>query len=260
MVLSRKIERFCAVFDRHAADLEQLAVPEGSRHFKKTLCLSLIEALAAGRYPSAGPKERFVKLVARFGDWTDGDRISVPHLVAALERSDDDRLRAVRAQYYKILKSWGGAPAPRPIQTCDPQWAEVRKEWPAEPEIVPLLGGKLQPTHLRHVELLYDYRNTLVHESREQTASFEEGDDSAPFYESVEIADSRLQEWHLVYPVSFLCRLLRGTLTNYRAHLIDSGRDPYSGYRFGLYVRRELNDPKRFPVVFPYEGVILGPS
>lgn len=217
-----------------------------------------------------------MKLVARFGGWTDGDRISVPHLVAALERSDDDRLQAVRARYYKVLKSWGGAPGPRPIQSCDPQWVEVRREWPAavparrrrrkrsrssrhaEEETVALLGGKLQPTHLRHVELLYDYRNTLVHESREQTLSCEETDDSAPYYESVEDAETRRQEWHLVYPVSFLCNLLRKTLTNYRSHLTASGTDPYAGYRFGLYVRRELNDPREFPIVFPYEGVILG--
>ena len=253
--LQLRIQTFCGEFERYLAGIDALEAPEGCRYFRKTLCVTLLEALAAGRYPNRYPKERFVKLLGRYGGWADSRRVSLPHLVAALERSDDTRLSTVRTTYYDALQAWGSG-GPRFIHQGDPEWDIIIKTWPAEPEPVPLLDGSLQLAHLRHVELLYDYRNVLVHESREATVSFENREDD-PFYESVMDTSSR-QEWHLVYPYSFLKKLATATLANIRADFISSGRDPYVGYRFGLYLRQDLNDPPKFPVVFPFQSINVG--
>jgi len=245
--LQSKIESYCAAFDEHLQDLDAIAVPHRSRHFRKALCLSLLEALASGRFPSRGAKERFVKLVLRFGHWSQATHVSLVHLVKLLERLDDSAFDPARGTLYPKLQS-AGSGGPVLIPEIDLPWPEACAAWPVSPT-AKLLGETLSLDRLRLVELLYDYRNTLIHEARERTFSAENTEDE-PFYESVGTSSDQ-QEWHLVFPYDFLRKLVAACVTNLRADFLATGRNPYAGHAFGYLMRPELNDIVGRPVFYP---------
>jgi len=253
MDLRDRIERYCSVFEGYLDSVDAIEVDERDLRYKKILCLSHIEGLAAGRFAKKGPRDRFIRLVRGYGSWPDATRVSTPHLVAALERTENTALDEFRADLYREYRRWGSG-GPVPVARRDPDFEDVVRRWPQRVKgSIRLVGGQLLLRNLRLVELLYDYRNYLVHEAREPTLSFEDPDDSAPLYESVGSTDGS-QEWHLVFPYGFLIELARSCIGNLRSELLSTGRDPYAGYCFGKLVRQELNDVRRFPVVFPYGG------
>ncbi|MDD5007976.1 MAG: hypothetical protein PHU49_09505 [Syntrophorhabdaceae bacterium] len=254
--LEENIAAFLSAFDEHIRIIAGIQVNRNPKRYKKILYVTVLEAIAKVRYPSKGARDRFVKLVHNCGDWNDADRVSLPHLVAALERTSDPQFEPLRQFAYAGLRDWGsGGPV---YLESDPDLPNIQSLWPKDNGGV-LLANRdvhLELPQLRHVEMLYAYRNYLVHESRQPTAGFEEDDDIAPFYESVNmhptVFGNRVSEWHLVYPAAFLEKLCNCCLSSLGEYLRANQRDPYLTLRDGWYLVEHLNNDGRFPVVSPF--------
>lgn len=255
--LMQSINSFISSFNEHIDRIENITIEQNTKRYKKILFVSVIEGLAKCRYPKKFPRNRFVKFVRKFGNWEFGDNISLPHLVAALERTAATQFDPLREYAFKKLSKWGtGGPL---YLDKDPKKSEIQSLWPkmngALMEI-PCLRKKID--EFCHVGLLYEYRNYLVHESRQPTFTFESDRDTKPFYEvfPYSVSDGvKVNQFRLSYPSGFLYDLSKKCLKNLEVYLIENKRDPFDSFTFGSYLLEELNNDDSFPVVRPFTNI-----
>jgi hypothetical protein len=250
------IDTFVSSFVKHIKTIASIKVSHNAKRYKKILYVTALEGIAKARYPNKSPGDRFIKLVHNCGNWADAERISLPHLVAALERTSDPRFEPLRQFAYSMLRDWGsGGPV---YLDRDPAVSKIQSLWPKEGDgaLVPMADALSELQTLRHAALLYSYRNYLVHESRQPTAGFEKEDDIVPFYESINmhptVFGNRVSEWHLVYPAGFLELLCGCCLSFLEEYLKTNKKDPYLSFKDGWYLVEHFNYDKRFPVVRPF--------
>jgi hypothetical protein len=240
------IAKFTALFHSYlkSVSLVEIDGPDAKR-YNKILCFSLLEALAKARYPKRGASCAFGSFVVRYAGWAEGDKVSLPHLVAALERAAEPAFDSLRQFAYARLKEWGTA-GPLCIDR-DLDKSELQTRWPKAQDGNDLLISalKLDWTHLQHRKLLYSYRSKLSHESREATFSFEDSTEPRPFYEHVG------NDWNLVYPFGFLAATCHAGIEALRVWLITECKDPYEQFKFGHFLVKQLNDPK-YTVINPF--------
>ena len=89
-----------------------------------------------------------------------------------------------------------------------------------------------------HLNLLYAYRNHLIHEFREPGRGMEmDQRDTSPYYHRMTHLSSNgsdeTETWELVYPLGFFVTLAESCLLKLKQHLLKNDLDPYSFYEFG---------------------------
>lgn len=242
--LEDSIDRFFTYFSAQIEEIETLE-SEHAELYRKLLYVGVIDTLAGTMMPKRKNKDRFIAFVRRFCKWSDGERISLPHLVQLLRKNPDptfERLRTWALAKYNKLPVHSGLPMPI---SEDPVFDEVRREWPTSPDHREPIEGVDLPS-LRHFNLLYTYRNALVHELRMLGYGTEFGASSAaPFYHGMsqvgEDPEIILSTVELVYPWRFLKQLCTTGATEARAYCLGNRLDPYASFVFGTYWLRELN-------------------
>lgn len=210
---------------------------------KKVLYVTFLDSISALVYPAYNQnRTRFTNFVLRFGNWEYAERVSTPHLARALSLNPDPAFENVRGLVQKTLASWRAGT--RIELSSDIEAGIVGTHWPI---------GKLyeQPvegatwTHLKHVELLYTYRNSLVHGFRSLGVPYDMPEDREPYYISTytSTADSSESEfhWELVYPIVFLRNLVSSALVSVEAHIRQNEIDPVEVLRTGRYWLKALN-------------------
>jgi hypothetical protein len=127
----------------------------------------------------------------------------------------------------------------------DPTISEVEQVWPQNNNIlVDIDGVKLY--WLQHYQLLYTYRNSLIHEFRAPGHHAELWDVDEPYYTYV-ISDKGdnsgglERTWGLQYTAKFFRRLCVNGLSNLEKHFLQNGIDPFNSIDWGSYWIRELN-------------------
>ena len=128
--------------------------------------------------------------------------------------------------------------------SLDPEAEDVNKFWPTQKEHkIPLEGIDLQS--LQHCQLLYTYRNSLVHELRIPGHGMEFGDDIEPFYHLASTfgpnQEIEVTSVELVYPWRFLHSLCDRSLESLKEYFIANDLNPYDSFTFGTYWLDELN-------------------
>jgi len=69
---------------------------------------TILEGLAHARYRgNKSPGEALGSFVVTYCGWSDGERVSLPHLVAALERTGDTAFDRVRQTPFDSYRAWG---------------------------------------------------------------------------------------------------------------------------------------------------------
>ena len=105
--------------------------------------------------------------------------------------------------------------------------------------IEPIEGVKFES--LKHVHLLYTYRNSLIHELRNLGYGLEELSlGKEPSYHSMTMEDGK-DTWQLVYPLGFFENICETCIINLKEYLILNNIDPYNSFNFGSYWKEELN-------------------
>ena len=214
--------------DHFRKRLESIRACDAAVMEKKILLVTILAALAVGRYPNTQhDRKRFQELVSSHSDWPDGYRLFLPELAKRI--TTDLRYRL----HPELLKRIEGGKPPR----TDVQTSRISREFPSLGEVLPgdasehdknfLVNGSL-------LHLLYEYRNTLVHEFREPGHGFEfDKREREPYFHPVSDLNGEVEKLELVYPLGFFDRLVESVLFSLKNWYIDNGINPYERYDFG---------------------------
>lgn len=242
--LKNNIDRFIDHFRLQIAEIETISTPHAEL-YQRLLYASVIDTLA-GTVFSKRPsnRDRFVSFLQRFCQWSEGNKVSLSHLAQLLRKNPDpafEKLRIWATAKYNLLPVHGGQLM---AISHDPSFKEVSDYWPTQKEHrTPLEGIDL--ISLQHFQLLYAYRNTLVHELRIPGYGMEFGTDECPFYHRMTTLDdegsAQGSTAELVYPRKFLHKLCETGLNQLQLYLVDNNLNPYDSRTFGTYWLSELN-------------------
>jgi hypothetical protein len=242
--LNNDIKRFTEYFKKQVEEIESL----NSDHveiYRRLLYASMLDTLAGTVYPKRLNRERFVNFIKRFCRWSDGDRISLSHLVQLLRKNPDpayEKLRVWALEKFKALPVHGSQLMPI---SCEPNFDEVQKIWPVQKDHrAPIEGIDL--VSLQHYQLLYRYRNVLIHELRVPGYGMEFGDDDEdPYYHLMSTIDDNNEllpsSVELVYPWRFLKRLCDTALNELEKYYTENEINPRDSFDFGTYWIGVLN-------------------
>lgn len=253
--VAAKVERFTSVFHSYVCAIASVTLGSDDERYRKILYFTILEGLAKGRYPKRRAGDAFSSFLITFCGFPDGEKVSLPHLVAALERTSEGEFDELRTFAFEALRKWGTS-GPIGLER-DLERAEVQRRWPKSSDgndrKIPELS--LDWTALQHRTLLYAYRSKLSHESRESSMSFETSADVRPYYESVRDGEKPIgaqeTEWHLVYPSLFLAATCRTGIEALKVWLLENSVDPYGQFVFGHYLAAQLNDSD-IPIQKPF--------
>lgn len=226
MPLNEDIAKYVGHFRKRLPEIAGIA----NSHYRKTLYVTLLDCLSRAAFPNVkGNRVRFVTFIDTCSSWSYRDRVSTPQLKLAL---DDSCMSsgALYADTASRLAAWSEGSILRP--DSDPTINDLRA----------LMNVSEKPCveKARYAELLYTYRNHLVHEFREPGYGMEFSDDpSTPYYHTMSQLNTGGSSWELVFPNAFFHSLCEQSVVGIKAHLKSSEINPYDAYQFGtLWPRR----------------------
>ena len=210
--------------------------------FKKSLIVNLLDALSKIVYGECnkGSRKRFVTFLEKFGDWPDGPRLSTPHLNRALELDLEPRLGDLRRYVGERLENWEELMKDIYLDK-DVSKEDVISHFP-EGIKRKLYGIPLDS--FNHYNLMYEARNSRVHELREKGYGIEAPGDQKPYYylfDQLGTLGENVKSWQLVYPLEFLVELARRALRQLGEYLKQNDTNPDKHFRFGTYFIDKLN-------------------
>jgi len=235
MDVRENIEHFCQYFDSEAQSIELVALgahedaTDSSRgsesRYKKVLYLAAIDTLAGVHAKSiasvsrrAQNRERFINFIGQHGSWREENLVSIPFLhdeLSALNLLGGSLGRYVDEKLAHYSTADGGS---LPVVDIDDSVLDLLALASTDDE-------RKTIQRYKHVELLYRYRNTLVHESREPGAAMDVfGPTTSPYYSGY-IDD---KAWYLTYPTHIFALILKRSISSFRSYLLEKSIDPFS--------------------------------
>lgn len=268
--INRSIANFFSWVEDHLGVVMQLrnGQPEADRGkiilFQKSLLLSLIDTISIVPFPLSATnqnRQRFVKFIKDFGQWDDAEKVSLPHIYAFARKIPDPNLSDLREFAKTRLGGW--LEGDRVFISTDPQLNEVarffRSDWN---QLIdknhPL--ARITAETFSHAHLLWNLRNSLVHESDGLGYGMELPDETTgqPYYHvmghspsgEMELIDqdtlirinSGVVTWELVYPLRFIERLARNGTGRLREYCESHRIRPHDSFKFGSYWIQALNE------------------
>ncbi len=219
------IDQYIQYFKKLNQDIAKV----NSSLFRKILYLIEIDTLSRAAFPMLNEhRKRVVQFIDKCSKWNDKDRFSAIQLKLVLENN-----KIQTGPLYDLVKnridSWGHYLIIRPDD--DLCITEVER--------LATTDDRKFLNNCRYAELLYTYRNHLVHEFRQPGYGMEiSNDPSTPYYHGMDHLETGQKSWELVFPVQFLHNLCEGAIDGLEAHLITNNLSPYDGYKFGTMWRR----------------------
>lgn len=204
------------------------------RLHRKVLVVTIISALAEGRYPCiSSDKAKFVKLIEAYSGWEDAASVSISQMEMQIEIRGDATAVGLSESFVNGLSRRAADWHDRcnrgdiPRLGIDPKPADILSQSPTQEEIEITEGAK-------HSSLLYRYRCKLVHEFREPGHGFEFDErDTSPYYHSMTNLDDDSETIELVYPTQWFLNLPLPILMGLKTYYIDTDTNPYDSYNFG---------------------------
>jgi len=230
--VEEKIEFFCEYFADQARVIDAITVDSEiardvgqERHqirfYKKTLLITQMETLAgiryaAPRYPQLNRKnkERFIQFLIASDAWPKGNLVSIPFLAEHNEKLSNGRLKDLVVEKLRMGES-----------SSSPNIQAATIDEPFETLVALCTTEQEQKviSNNRHLELLYRYRNYLVHEGREPGSAMEVIPEDEAYYHKY-IGDEKL---YLAYPVKLFVLLVDRSIQYLKKYLSENGLDPY---------------------------------
>lgn len=223
MTNRERIENYCSYFEEQLAQIQKLE----DRLHKKTLLLVILDTLSRARYPNTEKnKTRFCQLIKEHIRWEDGERVSLYRAFLLLPSANPSKLRDF---VHASVREWKNS-GPFDL-TADPLINEI-EHLAATDEERKLLSDST------HLNLLYAYRNHLIHEFREPGEGMETDQRKIfpHYYPMTHLQTDEHDEresWELVYPLGFFVLLAESCLQSLKHYLSENDLDPYSSYKFG---------------------------
>jgi hypothetical protein len=217
------INQFCSYFQDNINEIVKL----NNQLYQKILIISLMDTLS--RVWTKGKenknKLRYLKLVRECIKWEHADRISIPMTVYRIREENikgNDKLMLKIDELFKRFKM-----AENPRIDINLFFNEIEHLAVSNEEREILKNS-------RYAELLYTYRNNLIHEFRNSGDGMEFcNDNESPYYHRMTHRDCQTKTWELVYPTKFFINLSNIALAAIKTFLISNNLDPLSFFKFG---------------------------
>ncbi|WP_421383348.1 hypothetical protein ACOJQI_02830 [Bacillus salacetis] len=223
--------------DSYIRAMEEIQVSiiqlQGERYLKnhqKTLLFSLLETISNGVYGNGLRNvDRFKKFIMEFCEWEDATRVSLQQLALLLENTQEPEYRRLKDHVSEGIEDY--PPASAAPFSCDSTIEEIKALMPRGE---PVING-VDIHSLTHVNLLWKYRNSLVHEARSigSTELFDHTDYPHYVHFTMLEKDGEWEVWKISYPIMFFNNLVERALKNVRVHCVEREFDPRQNYDFG---------------------------
>lgn len=229
MTNQERTEQYVSYFREQLFSIDRLQ----TRLHKKILLVIILDSLSRARYPSIqGVKERFVKMVTEEARWEHADRVSLYRVLLSLKAQEGNALRERAITSLRTWQEWT-----MPGLEVDPILTNIARFASNEEE-------KKLLRESTHSNLLYVYRNHLIHEFREpgHGKEMDQGEES-PYYHSLTnltAGRTNKQTWELVYPLGFFTRVVFSSLESLHEYLLKNDLDPYSFFEFGTIWKHKV--------------------
>lgn len=222
----KQINQYCQYFQ------EQLeAISSIDRHMhQKILIVSILDTWARVRVPKLdGNRKRFTCLIRERTGWSDHNRVSMPLLNLSLESFSKSKAERLKREVQSKLINFKYGHITN-MNEVDPVISDIIDfaETDDERKLV---------EDTEHVNLLYTYRNHLVHEFNEPGHGFSITNNFSPYYHGMGTLDGN-NSIELVYPQAFFMKIAKDTLANLEIYLKANSLDPYAFYEFGTFWRK----------------------
>ena len=217
---------------------------DGAVLFRKILYVSFLDSLSACIYPNSSNKSRFLSLVDRFSHWKDRDRVCMLHVARFCSLNSEPDLQKIREKANETLREWQLDQDGTGVieASCNPKFDEVRCLWEKSNKES---GLPYQLADFKLINLLYQLRNSLVHQFQSQGAELGPLLPKEPSYQLFKTvsAEEELVPSHfeLVYPSSFLHDLCKTVFSNVIEYLKEGNINPFPNYYAGDFWLKELN-------------------
>jgi hypothetical protein len=234
MSVEEKIDFFCKYFQDQIETIDALTIDPDAPHqvdqerhqvrfYKKVLLITHLDTLAGIRYskekyPQLNKRnqERFIKFISESGIWPDGQLVSIPFLVEHTSNGKISRGRLNDLISEKIAEKFEEGSFNLPSNSIDVSIEELMDLATTEQEKKVIRVN-------RHYELLYRYRNYLVHEAREPGRAMEVTPENEPYYHGY-IGEDKL---YLAYPIGLFRDILIKAIKYIESYLKANSFDPY---------------------------------
>lgn len=230
-----KIEDFCNYFLNQAQVIGELAVDPAAaqgtdqerhqiRFYKKTLIITHIDTLAGiryteKRYPQLNKRnrERFIQFIETSNSWPNGSMVSIPFLA---EYANGGKITDGQLKEHVLAKL---------AANFEEESFNVRASVIDESleQLMALSSTEQEEKAIResrHYELMYRYRNYLIHESQEPGNAMEVVPENEAYYHGY-IGEQRL---FLAYPLQLFESILEQSITYLKNYLLKNEIDPYA--------------------------------
>ncbi|MGY0375259.1 hypothetical protein [Clostridium sp. JNZ J1-5] len=236
--MSVEIELYVRTLKDLEVSIEELQSNSGynNTNHKITLLFSLLDLMSKCVSDKTKNRERFIDFVNEFCSWNNGKRVSLPQLLFYLSEDHSSRLTELREYVSKILDTW---PTDEPISIeYDPEITQIEALWPSDYRGL----NRTTLNHFTHTSLLWNQRNSLVHEMRGRGYGWGLFEESSPYYTSCSHVERNLvtqkleinnKTFELYYPFSFYTNLVNEAINNICIYLEQNDINPYNAYRFG---------------------------
>ncbi|MBM7605573.1 hypothetical protein JOC75_003596 [Metabacillus crassostreae] len=235
--LSDKIEMYLNSVIEIKNSIDEITGGRFIANHKRTLLFSVIDLLARGVYGEKFIRDRttmFKRFISNFCEWEYGERISVQQLSHLLSKTNEKAFTRLK-NFVKVELDKFPSSEPVPL-IYDATHKQLIKLMPKNQTSI--LGVEL--TSLNHISLLWELRNTLVHEARSKGALqlFDyEYEPHYIHYSTIGVSDSgnlvdESEEWRLYHPVEFLQTLIDLSIPKVRDYLRINLIDPYENHNF----------------------------
>lgn len=229
MTKQERTEQYVSYFRDQLSSIDSLQ----TRLHKKILLVIILDSLSRARYPlSTKVKKRFLKMINEHAVWEHANRVSVYQVSLSLTPQMSPSLREYVTTFHAKWPEWK-----MPGLEADPLISDIEQLASTQEE-------KKLLEECTHSNLLYVYRNHLVHEFREPGHALEmDQRDISPYYHSLTNLSAETQNketWELVYPLGFFKQLVSNSLTTLHNYLLAYDLDPYSYYAFGTQWKNKI--------------------
>ncbi len=233
--IEESINKFCGYFSEQIQSIRSITIAESEENngnidnfqikfYKKVLLITALDTLAGIRFPkqrfpslNKNNRNRFIKFLEISRAWEDGKLISVPFLYEYIEKGSlsDGLLRFYITQIMSKYNADGSINIPsREIDQLKEALFELAATEQEEKAIM----------ECQHYELMYRYRNYLIHESREPGYAMEIlPDESDPYYHGYLGKDKMV----LAYPIELFLKLVENSVNYLATYLKTHKLNPY---------------------------------
>lgn len=255
--IPEKIERF----DRYVKELISVAINEinlqHEKHHAKLLLVCILDLLSKSYSPNINRnRKRFVTLINDCSSWKEKNYFNLLHLSHFFSQEH------IRQQYPEtsevlLQKTKVNLPTTQnKLRTLIHLEVDISKDemdtlWVKDSNNQFISIDELLPFKFENINLLWVYRNVLVHEYRSPgtNVEFNNINETEPYYCEIsrvtnfnESGFDFINHWELVFPIGFFKRLCFETLENVCNFHRENNTSPFTSYSSGTYWIKALNE------------------